>query len=240
MIGDSLTISEGIITAPFIQEMSSIILTFVTTLVLSYFTMYRWAKNKVVKEVKQDIDKKSPFRIVSSLSSIMQVRDMINNLIITTPVDRFLILVAINGKTEFRTATAIYEQWDDEFRKHDDPHLTVSATNEYYKYEIDNSYREMLRVAETSADGVHYRVDEMPDCVLKDIYDFEKVKYSSVVFLRRVSNYDMDGNDMVIYCSIATHQDTPLIPEYISKIRSVTYKLKEEVNNLEVIINKVP
>jgi hypothetical protein len=118
-----------------------------------------------------------------------------------TKANRILFLFAINGKTDFVYATAMYEH----------PHIKnkhFGSGKRYLKVKIDDHYRSLLKKAEKTGDII-LNVETMDDGLLKDIYlsPKEEVKHSIFKFIKR-SNLD-DENDAVVFSSIATTEQEP-------------------------------
>lgn len=184
----------------------------------------KFAKNREKKEKKEEKDRGLMFSL--TLNKFNLLKDTIDDLFTTTKVDRFLILVAKNGKEEFKFATAIYEQHAD----NDKVKLSFGAVGKYVDFQFDDRYRQMLKEAEIK--GVYrFDVEKEPDSDLKSIYMAEDVKYSSIYFLKRFVNYDDDGNDCILYSSFATHTTEPFTPtDQIAK-KLVVNKIKSDIIN---------
>ena len=111
-----------------------------------------------------------------------------------TKADRFLILIAINGKVDFNTVSVIFERHKNS---------TSSAIARYRNLQVDAEYRAMLKESERN----NYLIVEtsaMRECLLKDIYTLEGVNHSEIRHLAR-QPLDKD-NDCLVYSSIATHK----------------------------------
>jgi len=105
----------------------------------------------------------------------------------------------MNGQTDFRVISVIFEQ-------HKNKKWKVNAIIRYRDVEIDNQFRQTLKDSERYG-CVDFNVSTMKPQLLKDFYIIEKVKHSKFRFLHRQS---IDTkNDVVIYSSIATHEDEP-------------------------------
>jgi hypothetical protein len=118
-----------------------------------------------------------------------------------TKVNRILFLFAINGKTEFQQATAIYEH-PHKKNKH------YGSGKRYVKVRIDDVYRQYIKKSEKNGDVI-LNIETMEDGLLKDIYlsAKEEVKHSIFKFIKRSS---LDGeNDAVVYSSVATTESVP-------------------------------
>lgn len=180
-------------------------------------------ENKELKKKNEDLSQE----LVFDLSTFNEINNIVANMFKATKSDRFLILAATNGTTELRQATVLYEQHyiDGESKAV----LSLGATQRYKNYEFDKHYLQTLKQCEIERDGVFFDVETMPDCDLKNIYELEQVKHSSVHFLSR--NKIDDHNDRLFYCSVATHnpvnyckQGKTLIHSYVNQVKN---KLKE-------------
>lgn len=134
---------------------------------------------------------------ILDISLLNEIRGAVGVMFEETSADRYLILVAVNGKTDFNVVTAIFEQ-------HGDPKYKINAIATYRSLKIDAHYKQMLEFAEKRGQ-VEMIVAEMPDSLLKGIYVREGIKYSKVRHLLRVPIDD--GNDVLVYCSIAKHRN---------------------------------
>lgn len=180
-------------------------------------------ENKELKKKNKDLSQE----LVFDLSTFNEINHIVADMFRTTKSDRFLILAATNGTSELRQATVLYEQHfiDGESKAV----LSLGATQRYKNYEFDAHYLQTLKRCEIEKNGVFFEVANMPDCDLKNIYDLEQVKHSSVHFLSR--NKIDENNDRLFYCSVATHNPTnycqqgkTLIHGYVSQVKN---KLKE-------------
>jgi hypothetical protein len=171
------------------------------------------------------------FRLIGDIKDFLGIEEAALELFNKTEVDRFLILVAVNGVTEFRAATCIYEQ---QKAGEERAQITVSATSQYVNFEFDHYYRQMLKDIEARGSVIYQDVNQMPDSDLKSIYKMEGVKKSKVLFLRRAKNYDGQGNDMFFYCSAASHRSGEYSPEDRVAIKTTVHGIREYVNQLSI------
>jgi hypothetical protein len=125
-----------------------------------------------------------------------EIRTSVDRIFSETRADRFLILFALNGKKDFRTVSVVFEQ-------HKHPELKVNAIIRYRDVQVDDEYRRLLKNVETF-NQVTLDTETMPNQLLKDFYTIEQVSHSLIKFLHRKA-MDKD-NDMVMFCSIATHE----------------------------------
>lgn len=140
------------------------------------------------------IDKIMDFPFFNALA------DSVDRIFQFTKADRFLLLIAKNGKTEFSIVNVVFEQ-------HKNNDYKINAIARYRNVDIskDPYYRRMLKDAEHNG-VVNLKTDNLPDdSLLRDFYEMENIKYSKVRFLAR-KPIDED-NDFVIYSSISTHMD---------------------------------
>lgn len=135
------------------------------------------------------------FNRAMDLTSINPIIDAVDRIFKSTKADRFLILIAINGKENFNIVSVIFEQ-------HKNDKYKVNAIGTYRNIGIDNAYREMLKKSEF-LDCVDLETATMTNGILKEFYEMEGVKFSKIKFLSR-QKIDSE-NDFVIYSSIATH-----------------------------------
>ena len=205
-----------------IQTLGAALLGTIGVIAAAYINTLK-QENKELKRKNKDLSQE----LVFDLSTFNEINQIVADMFRTTKSDRFLILAATNGTTELRQATVLYEQHfiDGENKAV----LSLGATQRYKNYEFDSHYLQTLKRCEIEKNGVFFEVANMPDCDLKNIYDLEQIKHSSVHFLSR--NKIDDNNDRLFYCSVATHNPTnycqqgrTLIHGYIGQIKN---KLKE-------------
>ncbi len=135
-----------------------------------------------------------PDEFLRELQKLSDIHAEVLDLMCETSVDRFLILRAENGVDEPKYATVIYEQHKGR------PYIIATAA--YVHISTDEEYRRMLKTAE--ATGIcRMSTASMPDCILKRVYQHEKVEYSNCFFLGRT---DLgNGRAVVCYMTCATH-----------------------------------
>lgn len=162
--------------------------------------------------------------LLLDLKFFNSLKDIIDEIFIKTSVDRFLILIATNGKTDFKFATAIYEHHKlgsgDTTVK-----LSIGDTTRFVKFKFDKLYLDMLKESEIR-DRVSVITNEMPESDLKNIYISEGVMESEIYFLKR-EPLD-ENNDVIFYCSLATHSEKgfnkiekSLIKSYVDNIKNI-------------------
>ena len=132
-------------------------------------------------------------------TSFNEIRDSVDRMFDRTKADRFMIIIAMNGTTDFRVISVIFEQ-------HKNRKWKVNAIIRYRDVEIDERFKQTLKDAERYG-CVDFETATMKPQLLKDFYIIEKVKHSKFRFLHRQSIDDK--HDVVIYSSIATHEDEP-------------------------------
>lgn len=150
---------------------------------------------KTTKELKDNKLKLSLIDRALDLTAFNQITGSVDRMFSETRADRFLILMAVNGKEDFNVVTVIFEQ-------HKVENTKVNAVARYRNVEIDPLYRNMLKLAEVSG-VVHLETSKMEDCLLKDFYRIEGVTFSDIRFLLR-EHVDHE-NDILVFSSVATH-----------------------------------
>lgn len=157
-------------------------------------------------EIQKHIQEKEEHRIkgdvldkILDFSSFNKIKSAVDEIFLATKADRFLILIAINGKTDFNIVSVIFEQ-------HKTTKYQVNAIARYRSLKIDDNYRQMLKDAEFHG-MVKLSTSEMENSLLKDIYAIENVAYSDIRHLLRLPIDD--NNDVLIYSSLATHNERP-------------------------------
>lgn len=159
---------------------------------IPYFLKKREDKKEQRKNLDVDVE----------LFKFNDLKEAVDNILFTTKADRFLILMANNGKEEMKFATAIYEQ----HKNNQELSFSIGATNKYIKIEFDDEYRHMLKEAEK--EGVfRMNVKNMKECLMKNVYLTEKVTQSNCYFLRRYIDYKTENKDLLLYCTLASHSE---------------------------------
>lgn len=205
--------------------MGEYILIIAGILVSAISSLYTYKFKMKSKQLETVLEHSKEFRdntLMISIESISKIQGLCNEMFNKTNADRFLLLIAKNGKTEFRHCTVVYEQ----HKLSSKVYLSLGATSKYHGFEFDKSYLEMLKETEYKK-YLPYKTVEMPKGVLKQIYEDEKVTESKLFFLQRKSiNNEADE---IIYCSIATHNQKGFNEHDDIKIRIFSQVLKSEI-----------
>ena len=140
--------------------------------------------------------------------------DIINDIILNTDVDRFVLFHTHNGSGQpnyFKPYKVSYLQYNA---------INPSQIHKYQNIEVDSEYTKMLiNIQEDKNHRMFFRVDEMEDSLLKSIYKKEKIKYAEIYFLCATSTG-------IIYTSLATTKDITNYSEYRFDINMAIAKLK--------------
>lgn len=127
-----------------------------------------------------------------------QIKDSVDRIFQQTKAEQFLLYIAVNGKTDFRLVSVIFEQNQDNKYK-------INAIIRYRDVEIDDAYRKLIKDVE--ADGtVNIETAKMKPQLLKDFYTIEKIKFAQIRFLHR--EHLNDDDDVLLFGSLATHANT--------------------------------
>lgn len=185
-------------------------------------------RNKELKlknlHLQEEIQDKS-LSLQMDLQMFNQIKEVVEEILLKTKADRFVILTATNGKFELRFATAIYEH----HKKCDKVTLSIGATNKYIKFEFDSEYRKMLKEVELYG-YMNLETSKMRNSDLKSIYESEEINFSNLYFLQR-SAIDAN-NDRMFYCSAATHENNNFLQKENIIIKSSIDKLKSKFKEL--------
>lgn len=141
------------------------------------------------------------------------IRNSVDRIFQNTKADRFMILIAVNGKTDFNIVSVIFEQ-------HKTAKWKVNAIIRYRDVNIDDRYRQLLKDLEYEG-TIDLKVDDMTNQILKDFYIIEKLKYVKFQFLHR--EHVDENNDVLIYSTTSTHVDKPF-----TKIENAVIKTEYE------------
>ena len=137
------------------------------------------------------------------ITFLSDIKKAVSEMFDESKAERFLILIAVNGKTDFNIVSVIFEQ-------HKNNHH-INAIARYRNVQIDTHYKDMLKRAERQG-VVELNVAEMPEeGLLTHLYRHEGVKHSKVRFLLR--EHIDNENDVIIFSTIATFSDEPFTLE---------------------------
>ena len=150
------------------------------------------------------------------------IRNSVDRILDNTKADRFMILIAVNGKTDFNVVSVIFEQ-------HKTAKWKVNAIIRYRDVHIDDKFRKLLKDVEYKG-TLDIRVDEMENQLLKDFYIIEKLKHVKFQFLHR--EHVDENNDVIIYSTVSTHLSTPF-----TKIENAVIKTEYEGSIIHTIKN---
>lgn len=141
------------------------------------------------------------FDVVTNLlrfSQYQKIYDSVIDLMEMSSVDRALIFIAVNGKTELSNVSCIFQKY-----KNDDS--KIDAVNLYKKLRVDKHYTNLLYKLETERKILIETSNLENDSLIKDIYNNEGVKWSLWNFIGRISIDEK--NDLISYCSFSKFSD---------------------------------
>jgi len=158
---------------------------------------------KVRKESKRkDVQLRESSRNLAALSLLVDfeltsaVSYKIEQVFEQTSIDRFLLIIAVNGRSDFSTVSVVFEKF-----KNRDTANRIDAIDAYSHVRIDHHYKELLKNVEALG-LVKLVTDSMPeDSMLYSIYQNEGVKASHVYPVTRMKVDE--NNDMLLFCSYA-------------------------------------
>lgn len=156
-------------------------------------------KLKQLLELQANKEKEEQHRTESNNIQVskqyLEVDIILNTAKQRSHIDRFLIFTTHNGTGEpSHIKPYKVSVLQGETHRPDKLHF-------YDALKVDYSYTEMLVAIITNKNKpLQYKVDEMPDCMLKRIYMTEGIKYSEIHFLASTPTG-------VIYCSLSTLVD---------------------------------
>lgn len=156
------------------------------------------AENTELTHQKAEADiKMTFFNQIIDLTSINIISSSVDRMFEKTKADRFLIMIAVNGKTDFNVISVVFEQ-------HKDKSNRINAIARYHNISIDYHYKKLLQDAEKH-DLIDIHTSKMPESILKDFYLDEKVTES---LIRKLIRKPIDANnDFLVYSSISTHKN---------------------------------
>lgn len=137
------------------------------------------------------------YDIVTNLlkfSQYQKIYDAVIRMMDTSKVDRFLMFIAVNGKTDLNNVTCI-------FQKYRGDKAEIDAVAVYKGLKVDTTYVKMLKEMEREGE-ITIETEKLDPCLIKDIYESENVAWSNWRFIGRI-NID-ERNDVIAFCSAAT------------------------------------
>jgi len=157
---------------------------------------YELENEKLRRENEEKKEKISFYDDVIKLVFYNAINDAVQDIFIKTKVDRFLVLIARNGKTDFRYVDVVLEF-------HKTKETDIEAVKIYKNVELDAQYRDMLKASEYYG-FVDIETVKMETQILKHYYENEKVTFARIKSALRMPIDD--GNDFLVFTSYATHQ----------------------------------
>jgi hypothetical protein len=182
-------------------------------------------KAKEVLEILEDLNEKESYykdrenkRMLDNNMAVLlnqrKTSDIINDIIISTEVERFVLFHTHNGNGQpnyFKPYKVSYLQYNA---------IDPSHINKYQNIEVDSEYTKMLiEIQENQNHKLGIEVEKMEESLLKSIYKKEKIKYAEVYFLCATSTG-------IIYTSLATSKDVTEFKENNHKIELAISKIK--------------
>jgi len=135
----------------------------------------------------------------------------------TSSIDRFMILVAVNGLNDPRETTAIYQYRED-----------TADFHSYVGVELDRDY--VSRLAELKRNGILFvDTSELPSSLLRGIYLDEGVTHAIWYLIGTMENKET-GQVAYKYCSFATSQEI-ITDETEHIIGNIVGELKKMMGN---------
>lgn len=141
------------------------------------------------------------------------INQEIESLMRDTCIDRFMLFRAWNGVLEPKWTTAVFQ-----IRRG-----KQQPTN-YVHFELDNDYRSKLRKMVEEKD-LYFEVDKIEDSTIKEVYEAEKVTASYWCHLD-TKDLKAEGCREMSYCSFATHGETPIPDEVLTRCKIIASRLK--------------
>jgi hypothetical protein len=205
----------------------------ITTLITGLFTVIValiTRKNRSLIQEKQEllvqnekiINELAAISILFNHKFIILLNETIEEVFSNSKATRFVMLFAVNGKTDFNHVTACFE-------RNKNPEFTVAA-KKYNRLKVDPIYKQMLKRLEF-IDKEVINTRSMEPSLLKNIYESfdEQIENSLIYFLDRITIDPL--NDLLLYCSIATtdrsvfnNKEIFLIDTNIDRIKNESIK----------------
>lgn len=156
------------------------------------------AQNKELTNQKTETEiKMTYFNQIIDVTSINIISGAVDRMFEKTKADQFLIMIAVNGKTDFNMISVVFEQ-------HKTKAFRINAIARYHNITIDTQYKQLLKDTEKN-EVILLETDSMQESMLKDFYMDEKITHA---IIRKLIRKPIDNtNDFLVYSSIATHEN---------------------------------
>lgn len=178
---------------------SELIISIISVIGIIIPSYLNYKSNRKIKKLECDNKNKEINRNVVDklldLTLLNKIQQSVNVIFDETTVEKFMILIAINGKTNFNTITCIFEQ-NKKYRG--------NAIGRMRNLQIDQEYKNLIRESELKP-IVKIDVKQMKQSILKSLYSTSNVKYARLKHIIR-SPID-NNNDALVFCSIATERN---------------------------------
>ena len=199
----------------------------VASATMGYLATTRQRLKKEQAENEMDLQR-AALDFTGFLSEWSGVQEELEVLMRDSEVDRFLILRAWNGHLTPRWTTAIYQV-----------RRGKQSPVQYIHFELDGDYVERLK--HIDANGFMYLdVDSLPESAIKQIYSAEGVTASAWYHLESLG-FQGGKSRAVTYCSFATHDESKLTEDTLTRCRILAGRLKGvalSLTNASDTINK--
>ena len=125
----------------------------------------------------------------------------------STQIDRFSVMFVMNGKTEFKFLTVLYDQSEIDHN--------LGSISPYTRFPIDHNYKKML--AEIEEGSFVWRSDkDFGVGLINDYLDLEMIRLIGWAFIKRIPIDEQ--NDIVVYCSFSSTSTSALSLMELRKI----------------------
>lgn len=193
------------------------------TVLAAYLSGYA---DKLFNRKKKEF--KRPGDLLITFQQLTELNHSVVHLFNNTSADRFLLLISKGGNKGYVWVSAIYEQ---HFKLPEDSVLlSIGATGSYVKLDLDSHYKSMIDEIRSTGKK-KLCTNTMGDCMLKNIYIYEKVTFSNVYFLYDIIYYDEKGKEYTstLFCSIAKHGQNEYSKNEETHFKMFVDKIKNEI-----------
>jgi hypothetical protein len=182
------------------------------------------AEKKEAKAEVSDLNTKlNALDKIVSFEAFSEIRTAVDQIFFSTGIDRVLILFAVNGKQDFSTCSAIYEQT----KAGGSARLQVGALTKYRSIKLDAHYKGALKFVESG--DLMLVPSDMPECDLRAYMESDGVNTS---YLRHLLRKSIDPeNDLLLYCLFDKYAEK-ISPEEVRIIVANTGQMRAAVNDL--------
>jgi len=203
-----------------------VLITQIGAIIVALIASYQAIRlERLRKESKRkDIQIRESSKNFSALSLLIDfeliglISNRVDEIFENSCIDRFLLIIAVNGRDVFNVVSVVYERHKS-ISGEPARRIDINAVGRYTHVGIDSAYKQMLTDVEKRGKVLIETEFLSEDSLLYSIYKNEGVTSSLVCPVIRMALDDT--NDMLLFCSYATHVDSGIPKKDVSFVRTM-------------------